>query len=82
MDKELKDFIYHKNGWSKPMTDEERESLKKKKNKNINGEKIMRLYFDGKLSYRGPVNLCQYKKRCLSKTYGIPLRSERFKITY
>lgn len=24
MDETLKEFIYHKNGWSKPMTDEER----------------------------------------------------------
>lgn len=84
MDEQLRDFIYTKNGWSKPMTEEEKTLLRKSRNKNINGEKILRLVFDGKVIYRGPVNLCQYKKRCLCKTYGIgPERArERFKITY
>lgn len=84
MDEKLKEFIYNKNGWSKPMTEEERSKLRKSRNKNIRGEKIMRLYFDDKVIYKGPVNLCQYKKRCLCKTYGIdPERAKkRFKLTY
>lgn len=84
MDDQLRDFVYTKNGWSKPMTEEEKALLRKNRNKNINGEKILRLVFDGKIIYRGPVNLCQYKKRCLCKTYGIgPERAkERFKIIY
>lgn len=82
MDKEIKDFIYQKNGWSHK---ESKETLKKaSRNKNINGEKIMRLFLDGKCIYHGPVTLCQYKKKRYCNTYGITkeIAKKRFNITY
>lgn len=60
---ELKEFIYHKNGW----IDKAPKDVVKKasRNKNINGEKIMRLFLDGKCIYRGPVQFCQKKKKII-----------------
>lgn len=83
MEKELKDFIYHKNGWvDDKVTKEVIERAKR--NKNINGQKIMRLFLDGKCIYKGPVTLCQTKKKKYCATYGITKENEkrRFNITY
>lgn len=78
MDEQLKKFVYHKNGWSLPI------EKPPNRNKNINGEKIMRLYLDGKCIYKGPVQLCQYKKKQYCRTYGLTkeVADRRFKITY
>ena len=84
MEKELKDFIYHKNGWINEKVSKE-VLLKAKRNKNINGQKIMRLFLDGKCIYRGPVTLCQKKKKDYCLTYGIADKAtikRRFNITY
>ena len=80
---ELKEFIYHKNGW----IDKAPKDVVKKasRNKNINGEKIMRLFLDGKCIYRGPVQFCQKKKKDYCLCYGISnkeLIKKRFRITY
>ena len=78
MEQELKKFIYHKNGWSMPI------EKPPSRNKNINGEKIMRLYLDGKCIYRGPVQICQMKKKQYCANYGISKEraKQRFRITY
>lgn len=81
---ELEKFIYHKNGW---IDDKVSEEIIKKasRNKNINGEKIMRLFLDGRCIYRGPVQFCQKKKKDYCLTYGIidkKIIKRRFKITY
>lgn len=78
MDEQLKKFVYHKNGWSLPI------EKPPSRNKNINGEKIMRLLLDGKCIYRGPVQFCQTKKKKYCATYGINKEraKERFRITY
>lgn len=80
----LKDFIYHKNGWIDDKVP--KEIIKKaSRNKNINGEKIMRLFLDGKCIYRGHVQFCQMKKKDYCLIYNISNKDEikrRFKLTY
>lgn len=80
---ELKEFIYHKNGWIDKVP---KDVVKKaSRNKNINGEKIMRLFLDGKCIYRGPVQFCQKKKKDYCLCYNIADKEtikRRFKITY
>lgn len=80
----LKDFIYRKNGWIDDKVP--KEIIKKaSRNKNINGEKIMRLFLDGKCIYKGPVQFCQKKKKDYCLAYNLSNKDEikrRFKITY
>lgn len=84
MEKKLKDFVYHKNGWIDEKVSKE-VIEKAKRNKNINGQKIMRLFLDDKCIYRGPVTLCQKKKKDYCLIYGITDKAiikRRFNITY
>lgn len=80
----LKDFIYRKNGWIDDKVP--KEIIKKaSRNKNINGEKIMRLFLDEKCIYRGPVQFCQKKKKDYCLVYNLSNKDEikrRFKLTY
>jgi hypothetical protein len=80
---QMRKFIYHKNGWIDDKVSDEI-LQRAKRNKNINGEKIMRLFLDGKCIYKGPVTLCQTKKKKYCATYGITKEraKERFHITY
>lgn len=83
MDEQLKSFIHHKNGWINKASPEVIKQASR--NKNINGEKIMRLFLDGKCIYRGPVQFCQKKKKDYCLVYGIADKEtikRRFKITY
>nr|DAG00379.1 MAG TPA: hypothetical protein [Siphoviridae sp. ct3r22] len=83
LDCKLKEFVYHKNGWSNKVSKDI--ISKAKRNKNINGEKIMRLFLDGKCIYRGPVQFCQKKKKDYCLVYNLSNKEEinrRFRITY
>ena len=46
MDEQSKSFIHHKNGWIDRVSPEVIKQAAR--NKNINGENIMRLFLDGK----------------------------------
>lgn len=77
MDEQLKKFVYHKNGWdynSSPI----------KRNPNIRGESIGKLWLDGKILATGSFSLLQKKKKEYCKNYGISKERalKRFKITY
>ena len=61
LDCKLKEFVYHKNGWSDKVPKDV--ILKAKRNKNINGEKIMRLFLDCKCIFKGTIIFCQNKKK-------------------
>ena len=83
LDCKLKEFVYHKNGWNNKVSKDI--ISKAKRNKNINGEKIMRLFLDGKCIYRGPVQFCQKKKKDYCLVYNLSNKEEinrRFRITY
>lgn len=77
MDEQLKRFIYHKNGWNystSPL----------KRNPNVRGESIGKLWLDGKIFTTGSFSLLQKKKKEYCKNYGISKERalKRFKITY
>ena len=80
MDEQLKKFIYHKNGWD--YNDNTKPSIKR--NPNIRGESIGKLWLDGKIFAIGSFSLLQKKKKEYCKNYGISKERalKRFKITY
>lgn len=77
MDEQLKRFIYHKNGWNYSTSPI-------KRNPNVRGESIGKLWLDGKIFTTGSFSLLQKKKKEYCKNYGISKERalKRFKITY
>lgn len=78
MEEDLKKFVYHKNGWMVP------EKPPPKKNPNIRGEKIGKLWLDGKVVKKGSFPVLQTWKKKYCKAYGITAENakKRFNLTY